>query len=109
ASPIAHSLTFESALSACDAAPEPRPPQPIRPTFSSSPPAAWTFRGKAMAASEPATASDEVSKNVRRDGAAVGVAMGWLHFQGDESAADDSDRKGKTTQTRLRRAAEDQL
>src|SRR5437773_4733157 len=67
---MAQSLTLESALSACEAAPEPRPPQPMRPTFSSSLPPAWTFRGRAIAANEPRAAADEVSRNLRRDGEA---------------------------------------
>src|SRR5438270_712262 len=71
ASPIAQSLTFESALSACDAAPEPRPPQPMRPTFKSSLAPAWTFRGMVSAASEPRAAAEDDSRNLRREEEAV--------------------------------------
>src|SRR4051794_14654117 len=55
---MATSLTLGSAARACAAAPVPRSPQPTRPTFSRSPPAACAF-GKAESA--PATAADLIS------------------------------------------------
>ena len=42
ASAMATSLTPESAVRACSAAPVPRPPQPTRPTLIVLLPAAWT-------------------------------------------------------------------
>ena len=62
-SPIATSFAGGSARSACEAAPVPRPPQPIRPTRIVSAPAAWTC-GTTIAA--PAMAADVVKKS-RRD------------------------------------------
>src|SRR5262249_42366756 len=63
ASPIATSCTFLSARSACDAAPVPRWPQPIRPTRIVSLPVAWTC---GTAVSAPVTAA--VLRNSRRLG-----------------------------------------
>src|SRR5947209_6540424 len=62
ASAIATSLTFLSALRAWAAAPVPRPPQPIRPILSVSPPPAWT----AGATARTAPAAADVFRKPRR-------------------------------------------
>ena len=69
ASDAATSRVWESAVSACCAAPVPRPPHPISPIRISSLPAAYPPRVAAMLAAIelPITAAEEDFKNVRRD------------------------------------------
>src|SRR5947207_13425950 len=59
------------------AAPEPRPPQPTRPSLIVSLPKACAPRATCTwlaAIAEPATSSEELRKNVRRELATAGVA-----------------------------------
>src|SRR3981081_2771543 len=70
---MATSLIGPSVLRAWSAAPEPRPPQPIKASFRVSLPAAWAPRSTDRAPSTPAlvTAADVVlrkSRRVRLDG-----------------------------------------
>src|SRR5262245_29466783 len=81
-SPMATSLTFESARSACVAAPVPRPPQPIRPIRSVSLPAAWTAGASPWSSAAPARPAVDVVRKSRRvpcgDGEVEGVTEGLL-------------------------------
>src|ERR1051325_867748 len=70
ASPIDVRMTFLSALNACLAAPDPRPPQPISPTLLVSPgEAAEDFvpRINGPERALPSAAAVEVFKKVRRE------------------------------------------
>src|SRR5262249_47461334 len=66
ASATATSWTGPSVLRACPAAPVPRPPQPIRPTLTVSPVAAWAERAMNWLASvAPAMTADVLSTSRR--------------------------------------------
>ena len=63
-------MLFSAAPSALRTAPFPRPPQPISPIFTSKSLARGTHgidEGCATAAAPPASASDEVRRNCRRE------------------------------------------
>ena len=73
---MAVSATCLSAVSACSAAPVPRPPQPIRPTFNLSEPAAWATEARSSAVAVAATAAVPCIRNVRRLGFGLRIARG---------------------------------
>ena len=69
---MATSLAFLSAFMAFSAAPDPRPPQPIRPILITSLPAACALRASDKLPTTPAEmAAADVPRNCRRDAIAL--------------------------------------
>src|SRR5258706_5153551 len=76
---MATSLTEPEVLRAWLAAPEPRPPHPIKATLSVSLPAAWALRSTESPPSTdaPATAAEVVFKKLRRGSGEMGGCFVW--------------------------------
>src|SRR5437016_2472511 len=85
-SPSATSLLLGSALRALTAAPLPRPPQPMRPTFKTLFSAAWTSFGTDIAAAAAPTATAPRTTS-RRLGCWLDAGVGLLVRVGVDAMA----------------------
>ena len=99
ASATAISLTFSTESRQFTAAPVPRPPQPIRAIFNSSPPAAWAERAKLSppAKASPAAAAVLLFRKSRRDGMCLLLIVMLLGGKKGETLNDSTklSRRGK--------------